>query len=131
MRRLDTDVYLLTAAARAGNGAARLDEMFGRQWAGWIDPERLDLTDMENDVLGQLYGTYKAARSILKLHRWDCELKGFQALAYLDKCMTEADTHGLEVAWKLEISNRLAMGGETRLARRSPRGSENPSCGND
>ncbi len=44
-------------AERAARGAALLDQ----RWPGWareIDPGRLDLASSEDDVLGQLYGSF-------------------------------------------------------------------------
>jgi hypothetical protein len=44
-------------AERAARGAALLDQ----RWPGWadaIDPRRLDLASAEDDVLGQLYGSF-------------------------------------------------------------------------
>lgn len=117
MRRLDTDVYSLTAAARADNGAARLDEMFGRQWAGWVNPERLNMEDMKDDILGQLYGSFVAGKLASKFNRHMCEVYGFQALRYLDKTMEEADIAGLTEEWRKQIYERTGTGSERNSSR--------------
>ena len=43
--------------AKVLNGVAVLDDLFGREWVAWVDPEKLDLASGSRCVLGQVFGS--------------------------------------------------------------------------
>lgn len=57
-------------------GAQFLDTMFPG-WCDYISIEKLNLSDAETCILGQLYGEYSNGLYELELEMWDAEELGF------------------------------------------------------
>lgn len=69
-------------------------------WDTEINLARFGINNVENCVLGQLYGDYEQALDVLRLDMAVCEALGFQPVSRLD-------TFRLNVAWRRELRRRM------------------------
>jgi hypothetical protein len=98
-----TSADLADARSRVLAGAAFLDE----EHPGWhtrIDADRLDMRNFENDVIGQLYGSYPMGLDELGLSDEQAWMFGFDVLPS-DPSWSRAYRE-LDDEWRRVISER-------------------------
>lgn len=68
--------------ARVQNGIAKLNAVYGKNWADKIDVTKLDLSDSKTCVLGQVYGEYMdGLRNLgLSVYGMDAQVYGFASI---------------------------------------------------
>jgi hypothetical protein len=108
-----------TLAERATRGAALLDR-HRPGWASEVDPARLDLASGEDDVLGQLYGSFDEGQDELarldpdrsawvSRERWAAEY-GFDLPQSVHLDREAAEYAALTTCWRSEIARRSGGG---------------------
>jgi hypothetical protein len=81
--------------AKVRRGIALLDQYFknmGRDWRGDIEPDLLDFGSDENSILGQLFGDFDEAATMLSGH---CDMDDRQRHQW-------ADEHGFVASGSIE-----------------------------
>lgn len=93
---------------RVEAGASFLDEHYGKQWAGFIAHDMIDLTSCTTCILGQLHGSFMQGRSRYQLTRDQSVKLGFVPLHYFDEETAAAEINGLRAEWQRQILLRRA-----------------------
>jgi len=94
-------------AAAVARGAGLLDQLFPG-WLDRVDLDRLDLSDPDGCLLGQMYGSYGLALSVLRISEVTAADYGFQAST---RWHPRRQFAVLTAAWRDLITSRRAPAG--------------------